>query len=40
MKWEKLFEPHILNRGYKYRDDCYEQIARDWCTHFGIEIEE
>ncbi len=30
----------LQEKWYKYRDDCYEQIARDWCERFGIEIEE
>lgn len=25
---------------YKFRDNSYEKVARDWCERFGIEIEE
>ena len=35
-----LYDFDLQEKWYKYRDDCYEQIARDWCERFGIEIEE
>lgn len=41
----RRFKDHLYDLGleqkwYKYRDDSYEKIARDWCKRFGIEIEE
>ena len=29
----------IEKQWYKYRDEAYEKIARDWCERFGLEIE-
>ena len=37
---DRLYDFDLQEKWYKYRDDCYEQIARDWCERFGIEIEE
>ena len=35
---DRLYDFDLQEKWYKYRDDCYEQIARDWCERFGIEI--
>lgn len=37
---DRLYDFDLQEKWYKYRDDCYEQIARDWCERFGIEMEE
>lgn len=37
---DRLYDFDLQEKWYKYRVDCYEQIARDWCERFGIEIEE
>lgn len=34
-----LYDLGLEGKWYKYRDDCYENIARDWCERFGLEIE-
>ncbi|MCD7737903.1 MAG: hypothetical protein LUH58_02530 [Lachnospiraceae bacterium] len=35
-----LYDIGLEQSWYKFRDDSYERIARDWCEKFGIEIEE
>ncbi|MCC8150199.1 MAG: hypothetical protein LIO96_01720 [Lachnospiraceae bacterium] len=35
-----LYDIGLEQSWYKFRDDAYERIARDWCEKFGIEIEE
>ncbi len=39
----RRFKAHLYDLGleqswYKFRDDSYEKIARDWCESFGIEV--
>ena len=34
-----LYDLGMEGKWYKYRDSCYEKIARDWCERFGLEIE-
>lgn len=36
----RLYDFNLQEKWYKYRDACYERVARDWCERFGIEIEE
>ncbi len=35
-----LYDLGLEQSWYKFRDDSYEKIARDWCERYGIEIEE
>lgn len=35
-----LYDLGLEHRWYKFRDDSYEKVARDWCERFGIEIGE
>lgn len=37
---DRLYDIGLEQSWYKFRDDAYERIARDWCEKFGIEIEE
>ena len=37
---DRLYDFNLQEKWYKYRDACYERVARDWCERFGIEIEE
>ena len=37
---DRLYDLGLEQKWYKYRDDSYERIARDWCERFRIEIEE
>lgn len=37
---DRLYDFELQEKWYKYRDKCYEQVARDWCEQFRIEIEE
>lgn len=37
---DRLYDFNLQEQWYKYRDACYERVARDWCERFGIEIEE
>lgn len=37
---DRLYDFGLQEKWYRYRDDCYEKVARDWCERFGIEIEE
>lgn len=37
---DRLYDFNLQDKWYKYRDACYERVARDWCERFGIEIEE
>lgn len=37
---DRLYDFNLQDKWYKYRDVCYERVARDWCERFGIEIEE
>ena len=37
---DRLYDLGLEQQWYKFRDDSYEKIARDWCERFGIEIEE
>ena len=31
---------YLEEKWYKYRDACYESIAREWCEKYGITVEE
>jgi len=35
-----LYNLGLEKNWYEYRDAAYEQIARNWCEKFGLEIEE
>lgn len=35
-----LYNLGLEKNWYEYRDAAYEQIVRDWCERFGLEIEE
>lgn len=37
---DRLYDLGLEQSWYKFRDDSYEKIARDWCERYGIEIEE
>jgi hypothetical protein len=37
---DKLYELGLEQKWYKYRDDAYEKVARDWCERNKIEIVE
>lgn len=37
---DRLYDFNLQEKWYKYREVCYERVARDWCERFGIEIEE
>lgn len=37
---DRLYDLGLEKSWYKFRDDSYEKVARDWCVRFGIEIEE
>lgn len=37
---DRLYDFDLEGKWYKYRDNCYEQVAREWCERFKIEIEE
>ena len=34
---EALEGAGVEEKWYKYRDACYEKIAREWCEKYGIE---
>ena len=36
---DRLFDLGMEEKWYKYRDACYEKIAREWCEKYGISIE-
>ena len=35
---DRLYDFNSHEKWYKYRDACYERVARDWCERFGIEV--
>ena len=35
---DRLYDFNLQEKWYKYRDACYERVARDWCERFGIEV--
>lgn len=37
---DRLYDVDLQEKWHKYRDACYERVARDWCEQLGIEIEE
>lgn len=37
---DRLYDFDLQEKWYKYKDACYEKVARDWCEQFEIEIEE
>lgn len=37
---DRLYDLGLEEKWYKYRDESYEKIAREWCERYGIEIEE
>lgn len=36
---DRLFDLGMGKKWYKYRDACYEKIAREWCEKYGITVE-
>lgn len=36
---DRLFDLGMEQNWYKYRDACYERIAREWCEKYGITVE-
>lgn len=36
---DRLYDFNLQDKWYKYRDACYERVARDWCERFEIEID-
>lgn len=37
---DRLFDLGMEQNWYKYRDACYEKIAREWCEKYEITVEE
>ena len=37
---DRLYDFDLQENWYRYRDACYEEVAREWCEQFEIEIEE
>lgn len=37
---DKLYDLDLEQQWYKFRDDAYEKIARDWCEKYNIDIVE
>ena len=37
---DKLYDLGLEQEWYRYRDEAYERIAREWCEQYKIEIEE
>lgn len=37
---DRLFDLEMEQEWYKYRDVCYEKIAREWCEKYRITVEE
>ena len=37
---DRLFDLGMEQEWYKYRDACYEKIAREWCEKYRITVEE
>ena len=37
---DRLYDFDLQENWYRYRDACYEKVAREWCEQFEIEIEE
>lgn len=37
---DRLYDVGLEEKWYKYRTDCYESIAREWCEKYGITVEE
>lgn len=37
---DRLYDVGLEEKWYKYRDACYESIAREWCEKYGITVEE
>ena len=35
-----LYDVGLEEKWYKYREACYERIAREWCERYGITVEE
>lgn len=35
-----LFDLGMEETWYKFRDACYEKIAREWCKKYGITVED
>lgn len=37
---DRLYDLGLEEKWYKYRDDCYERIAKEWCERYDITVEE
>ena len=37
---DKLYDLRLEQQWYKYRDDAYERIAREWCAQHKIDVVE
>lgn len=37
---DKLYDLNLEQQWYKFRDEAYEKIARDWCEKYNIDIVE
>lgn len=35
---DRLYDLGLEQEWYKYRDNAYERIARNWCERFGLDI--
>lgn len=35
---DRLFDLEMEQEWYKYRDVCYEKIAREWCENIGLRL--